>query len=217
MSWLKIVEINSEQYIKNLNTALIKAKKENILKTDIVTVNKALPTIKISGGRRTFYECKLSDGTIENRRIEYIIAKLIGAKYLEKRTNNRNTTDILFYDSFGNVFRQSRFDQLENSAGFRRFNNVTSKNAISFTIKPKDLEKQLKKQNYKCRFTGLPLSFASHKNPGSVKASIDRIDSSKGYIKGNIQWVAAITNLMKQSLSDAEFISWCKLISQHNK
>ena len=36
------------------------------------------------------------------------------------------------------------------------------------------------------------------------KVSIDRIDSSKGYIKGNVQLVCVLYNLMKNKLPEEE-------------
>ena len=47
------------------------------------------------------------------------------------------------------------------------------------------------------------------------KASIDRIDSSKGYIKNNIQLVGWIVNQAKSDLSNKEFIEMAHLISKN--
>lgn len=73
------------------------------------------------------------------------------------------------------------------------------------------------KQNRKCVLSGLDLCFSSnYKNCHIQTASLDRIDSSKGYIEGNVQWVHKKVNFMKQSLSDSEFISLCKIIAENN-
>lgn len=69
-------------------------------------------------------------------------------------------------------------------------------------------------QNKRCAFTGVKLSM----NPTSMKAgastaSLDRIDSSKGYVVGNVHWVHTTINLMKQTLSSDEFIAWCQRVS----
>lgn len=45
------------------------------------------------------------------------------------------------------------------------------------------------------------------------RASLDRIDSTKGYIKGNVQFVSTPINLMKQSMSDLETKQYLKQIS----
>jgi hypothetical protein len=46
-------------------------------------------------------------------------------------------------------------------------------------------------------------------------ASIDRIDSSKGYILGNIQWVHKDVNFMKRTYSQEYFVKMCKLITEN--
>jgi hypothetical protein len=46
-------------------------------------------------------------------------------------------------------------------------------------------------------------------------ASLDRIDSTKGYIKGNIQWVHKDVNKMKWNWNQSNFINWCKLITNY--
>ena len=45
------------------------------------------------------------------------------------------------------------------------------------------------------------------------RASLDRIDSSKGYVIGNVQFVSTPINLMKSTMSDLETKQYLKLIS----
>jgi len=47
-------------------------------------------------------------------------------------------------------------------------------------------------------------------------ASLDRIDSSKGYIEGNVQWVHRKINMMKQSYTQEEFIELCQAVVRNN-
>ena len=44
-------------------------------------------------------------------------------------------------------------------------------------------------------------------------ASLDRIDSSKGYVEGNVQWVHKMINMSKQQYSQEEFIDMCKAVA----
>lgn len=73
------------------------------------------------------------------------------------------------------------------------------------------------KQNGNCRFTGKRLTFtSSYKNCKlGQTASLDRIDSSKGYEVGNIQWIDKKINWMKWAMSDEEFIYYCKLVTDN--
>lgn len=50
-----------------------------------------------------------------------------------------------------------------------------------------------------------------------MTASLDRIDSSRGYEIDNIQWVHKDVNKMKMGLSQNEFIDICKIISKNNR
>jgi predicted amidophosphoribosyltransferase len=77
------------------------------------------------------------------------------------------------------------------------------------------LYKLLEIQQQKCAYTGIPMELPTHKGCKDKRmcASLDRIDSSKGYVEGNVQWVIAPINYMKHTLSDAEFrelLSWIK-------
>ena len=47
---------------------------------------------------------------------------------------------------------------------------------------------------------------------GRVNISIDRIDSSVGYVRGNVQFVCDVVNRMKQELIQEELLLWCKRI-----
>lgn len=70
------------------------------------------------------------------------------------------------------------------------------------------------KQKQRCALTNMPLIFGKR---GTGTASLDRIDSSKGYIKGNVQWVHKEINMMKQELSDERFCFLCNLVAEHSK
>ena len=76
------------------------------------------------------------------------------------------------------------------------------------------------KQNHKCKLSGLDITLSRGKNiPTTSKsrnieyslwnASLDRIDSTKGYTKENVQWVERSINRMKMSLPNDYFIKLC--------
>lgn len=58
----------------------------------------------------------------------------------------------------------------------------------------------------KCPYLGVPLE-SRHKRYGY---SLDRIDSSKGYTKDNIQVISRIANIMKNNATEQELISFAK-------
>jgi hypothetical protein len=78
-------------------------------------------------------------------------------------------------------------------------------------------------QDFQCALTGTDLEFTRGGqtwlgkwcNPNSC--TIDRIDSSKGYVKGNIQLITWRANCLKQALDNEEFIEFCKEVAHWNK
>jgi hypothetical protein len=56
-----------------------------------------------------------------------------------------------------------------------------------------------------------------HKEERLTTASLDRIDSSKGYVIDNVQWLHRDINMMKQRFSQEYFINICKHIAENNK
>lgn len=72
------------------------------------------------------------------------------------------------------------------------------------------------RQNRKCIFTGIELKFPLSRSDTTQTASLDRINSSKGYVLDNVQWVHKDINIMKQSMNDEEFLDWIKIIYNHS-
>ena len=70
------------------------------------------------------------------------------------------------------------------------------------------------KQRGICNMSGLQMTTAI--GGGSDKVSLDRIDSTQGYIKGNVQFVVAPLNSLKGNLDNDEFIKLCKTVAAYN-
>lgn len=71
-------------------------------------------------------------------------------------------------------------------------------------------------QNKKCALSGRDIYFPES-NTSPSTASLDRIDSSIGYIEGNVQWVHGKVNIMKNKFNQIEFIEFCKSIAENFK
>jgi len=96
------------------------------------------------------------------------------------------------------------------------------KRNLEFNITLEYLQELLEQQNYKCNLTGLIIKCTRNRNKNrstyeEQTASLDRIDSSIGYIEGNVQWVHKDVNKMKQNLPEKRFIKLCKLIAKKTK
>lgn len=82
------------------------------------------------------------------------------------------------------------------------------RNPIEFDVTIEYLWEEFERQNGKCALSGLPIDFRSK------TASCDRIDSSAGYIKGNIQWLHKDVNMMKRHYTEDYFKTLCKLVAE---
>jgi hypothetical protein len=83
-----------------------------------------------------------------------------------------------------------------------------------FSLVNADLLDVFEVQQGLCAYTKLPLVATANQ---FNTISLDRIDSSKGYHKDNIQLVCAAINKMKQEYTEQMFISLCHLVAQNNK
>lgn len=72
-------------------------------------------------------------------------------------------------------------------------------------------------QGGKCAITGIPMKFYEKNRNHRDAASVDRIDSSKGYSKDNIHLVISSINIMKMDLPLDVFIELCTLVVNGNK
>jgi len=84
-----------------------------------------------------------------------------------------------------------------------------------FSLTLQDLKNQWEKQNGLCVCTNVKLKLPLYNNTPSLteQASLDRIDSSKGYVPDNIQFVCSCVNFLKNKLSDLEVKRFLKQIS----
>lgn len=95
---------------------------------------------------------------------------------------------------------------------------VRSKRILDFTVTIEEAWNLFLEQDKKCAISGLPIQFArSAKNSEDhpKTASLDRIDSSKGYISGNIQWVHKDVQKIKMDLSEIRFFELCRLVVEN--
>lgn len=87
---------------------------------------------------------------------------------------------------------------------------------IDFTITIEQAWHKFLLQDRKCRYTDLDLRFPQcdyDMLSCNWTASLDRIDSLKGYTVDNIQWVHKDVNRMKWNLNERYFLELCKIIS----
>jgi hypothetical protein len=78
-------------------------------------------------------------------------------------------------------------------------------------------------QNGICPYTGwklvLPCSTKGWKNKENkiYRASLDRIDCSKGYIEDNVQYISYMANIAKCDMTYNEMFEFCEAVVKYNK
>jgi hypothetical protein len=73
------------------------------------------------------------------------------------------------------------------------------------------------KQSGKCAISNIEMTFVLYEGHIKTNASIDRINSNKGYSKDNIQLVCSIINKMKLDMTKEELMFYCKEILRNNE
>lgn len=100
-----------------------------------------------------------------------------------------------------------------------RIVGAAKKRNMKFNITIKQAYNLWKKQKGICALSGDKLKFAitANRNPDDETASLDRIDSSKGYIISNVQWIHKKLNLMKREIHQIDFINWCNKVTKYQE
>lgn len=91
--------------------------------------------------------------------------------------------------------------------------NANKRNII-FDITIQEAWGLFQKQKGRCAISGVSIVMGAR---GKQTASVDRIDSDKGYSLDNIQWVHKDVNLMKLDHTTPEFLNWINTISIHQQ
>jgi hypothetical protein len=71
-------------------------------------------------------------------------------------------------------------------------------------------------QNGICPFTDweliLPKDVSGWTKPSHKNASLDRIENDKGYVRGNVRFIALIANLARGQFSDSDLVDFCNAV-----
>ena len=76
------------------------------------------------------------------------------------------------------------------------------------------LRKVLENSEGLCALSGIPFILEGENGDPETQASLDRIDSAKGYIRGNLQIVCRFINRWKSDATDAHFLHLLQLVRE---
>ncbi len=119
---------------------------------------------------------------------------------LRKDMNNHR-----FWQGYGEISKDT-WSSIQRGAKSRN---------LEFSITIEYAWELFEKQNKLCSLTGKLLSLHKHKRDKiRPTASLDRIDNTKGYIIGNVQWVHKHVNICKHTYTNEEFIELCNQVAK---
>jgi hypothetical protein len=93
---------------------------------------------------------------------------------------------------------------------YRKFKKAAANRGIEFTLNE---EQFYEDYDGICSLTGWEISIAYSEQT----ASVDRVDNSKGYTQGNIQWVHVMVNMCRNKYELDKFIEMCKAVTNRQK
>ena len=122
------------------------------------------------------------------------------------RTNQTNHCGCAHIGSWAGVGELSKtvFNHIRHNAKVRN---------LEFRITCEEAWALYETQGRICALSGLPLAFDF--GSGRNTASLDRKNPSKGYTLDNVQWVHREVNLTKWDFTDDEYITMCRLVTDH--
>jgi hypothetical protein len=104
-----------------------------------------------------------------------------------------------------------------NERVWRSIERMAALRNIKISISKDKVFNLLKLQNKKCALSGIDIEIAptiNERRIGKNTASLDRIDSNKGYEINNVQWIHKDVNKMKMDFDQDHFINFCCMIAK---
>lgn len=163
-----------------------------------------LTALRIDPARknRVFWMCQCDCGKQKSVAAKHLRIGAIKSCGCDKHLSGKQSPCWRGYEGIGRHY----WSQVKRGAHIRGFEfKIDMKYAWSLFVK----------QHEKCALTGQTLVFPSKTAVSDGTASLDRIDSSKGYIKGNVWWVHKDVNLMKMDFPLDIFRQICKMVAAY--
>lgn len=114
--------------------------------------------------------------------------------------------------------KESKIKYLSNIDNFLSAIVLTSKSCNpkkDFNIDANYLKSIYDLQKGLCAITKIPMTTIRGKGKVITNISIDRLDTKKGYIKGNIQLLCFSSNIMKQNCSNEDIVNFILLAAKN--
>ena len=97
---------------------------------------------------------------------------------------------------------------------------IKNKNRKGCTLTLQDLKELWESQNGVCPISGKKLKLKDFSNvsdtPDPYDASVDRLDNSLPYKKGNVRFTATMANYARNNFTDTQVIEFCANVYKHH-
>jgi hypothetical protein len=147
---------------------------------------------------------------------ELTFAKSTSADWIEDQTASLDRIDSKGDYILGNVqWVHKDVNKMKWAYPHKRFLEL----ALAIDDNWGSREKGVSQRGRTCAYTGWELTFAkegTHRKDTQT-ASLDRIDSSKGYVSGNVQWVHKDVNKMKSDFSHERFLQLVRAMAAYHR
>jgi hypothetical protein len=161
-----------------------------------------LASVNRNQGR--YWECKCDCGNLTVLSTDHLTRKKNPVKSCGCKQISRGPTHVQ-WEGYGEISKSWWTIHIT-----RELSTGNNRHRVNCSITIQEGWELFLKQNRKCALSGVDLKFALKGTANS--ASLDRIDSSKGYELGNVQWVHKHVNFMKRDFEQNYFIDMCKKI-----
>jgi len=170
-----------------------------------LTVIRALRRNKHS---QIIWECKCSCGGITEVPAGNLGHRTKSCGCLKKNTN-KNSTAACHVVGPGSPYWKG----IGEISGYKlnKIRYGATERGLIYEVEDDYIWELFLKQERKCALSGLPIKFGT-KGRDLGTASLDRIDSTKGYTPKNVQWLHKDINKMKMDLTEQKFIDLCKKV-----
>ena len=146
--------------------------------------------------------------------------KQLGRKIFCSRScvGKNNTPTILKYVGM-NTSHLNPSNRKDEFTMFRKHLRKIRDRDINCNITLEDLLEIWNKQEGKCIYSKVKLQPSKYKQSNNQihTLSIDRIDSSKGYTKDNIQFISIAMNHMKNNMTHEQTLELIEILKNNNK
>jgi len=174
--------------------------------------------------KRRVVKCQCDCGTVKNCDWQDLKRnRIIGCGCQINNLELREKARERVYDFLEKgIFKKGGDNYPKEDREFRYIlKRLKDKNRKKCYLTLEDLKNIWNKQNGICPYSKIKLKLPTHSNPNPdvqyYMASVDRIDSSKPYIKDNIQFVSRSMNYAKNVMSHEQTLEFIKLIIENNK